>query len=248
MSANDVPKTHPRYLSLITRERIVEGVEKGITSMHGLIAHGRGEAFNYLIGEKTQGFAHKALEVAAAKLCLAKHPVISVNGNTAALVAEDLVKLSEILPTALEVNIFHTSSEREKNIAKELERFGAKIVLLPDTGTVLPGIDSNRRFINPEGIAKADLVFVPLEDGDRCEALVKSGREVVTVDLNPVSRTAQTANVTIVDDVCRALPLLISLVAEFKALECSALEQKLAAYDNLRVLSEARDYIAGHFV
>lgn len=41
---SDVPKTHSCYLSLILRDTIVEGVEQGITSIHGLIAGGRVEA------------------------------------------------------------------------------------------------------------------------------------------------------------------------------------------------------------
>ena len=77
---SDVPKTHPRYLSLSLRDTIVAGVEQGITSIHGLIAHGRGEAFDYLIGEVTQPFAIEAIHAAAAMLRLAEHPVISVNG------------------------------------------------------------------------------------------------------------------------------------------------------------------------
>ena len=32
---------------------------------------------------------------------------------------------------------------------------------------------------------KADTVLVPLEDGDRTEALVKMGKTVVAIDLNP---------------------------------------------------------------
>lgn len=248
MSVKDVPESHPRYLSLTMRETIVQGVEIGITSMHGLIAHGRGEAFNYLLGEKTQDFALQALRVAAAKLCLAKHPLISVNGNAAALAAEDLIKLSEISGAPLEVNIFHTSSDREKKIAEHLLSSGARGVLLPQTDCILPGIDSNRKFIHPEGIAKADLVFVPLEDGDRCEALIKSRREVVTVDLNPVSRTAKTATVTIVDDLSRTLPLLVDLVREYKTQDKSVLAELIDLYDNEQVLKEAREYIARHFV
>ena len=66
MKKMKVPKSHPRYASLITREKIVNGVKKGITSIHGLMAHGRGEAFDYLIGEKTAKTAEKAIEAAAA--------------------------------------------------------------------------------------------------------------------------------------------------------------------------------------
>ena len=92
---SDVPKTHPRYLSLTLRDKIVDGVEQGITSIHGLIAHGRGEAFDYLIGEATQPFATEAVHAAAAMLRLAAHPVISVNGNVAALAPEGLIELAK---------------------------------------------------------------------------------------------------------------------------------------------------------
>lgn len=64
----DVPKSHPRYVSLVLRDRIVAGVEAGITSPHGLIAHGRGEAYDYLVGERTRPFARRAVRAAAAML------------------------------------------------------------------------------------------------------------------------------------------------------------------------------------
>ena len=49
----DVPTSHPRYESLRLRDAIVAGVKRGVTSEHGLIAHGRGEAYDYLLGERT---------------------------------------------------------------------------------------------------------------------------------------------------------------------------------------------------
>ena len=103
-----IPKSHPRYASLKTRELIVESVKKGVTSTDGLIAHGRGEAFDYLIGEKTSDFAKKSIEASAALLLSAKNPVISVNGNAAALVPRELVKLSNIIKAPLEVNTTNT--------------------------------------------------------------------------------------------------------------------------------------------
>ena len=205
---SDVPKSHPRYISLALRDKIVEGVEKGITSIHGLIAHGRGEAYDYLFSEQTQPFAKKAIRAAAAILYLAKHPVISVNGNVAALVPDDLVELATILNAPLEVNIFHTESGREEKIRQHLINHGAEHVLMPTTEAQLSYIDSNRKYVHPDGIFVADVVFVPLEDGDRCEALRKMGKDVVTIDLNPMSRTARMASITIVDNVVRALPLL----------------------------------------
>ena len=238
----NVPKSHPRYLSLTLRDRIVEGVEQGITSIHGLIAHGRGEAFDYLIGEKTQPFAIKAIRAAAAMLRLANHPIISVNGNVAALVADELIELGDVVNAHIEVNIFHTETGREQKIREHLLKRGAPIVLMPTTQAQLSYIDSNRKFVHPEGIFKADVVFVPLEDGDRCEALRKMGKEVVTVDLNPMSRTAKQASITIVDNVVRSLPLLCE---EIKTLsEDNISHEILAKYNNEAVLQQALTYIS----
>lgn len=239
---SDVPKSHPRYLSLKLRDQIVKGVEQGITSIHGLIAHGRGEAFDYLIGEHTQSFAVKSISAAAAMLHLAIHPVISVNGNVAALVPDELIKLGQIINAPLEVNIFHTEDGREQKIREHLLKLGASEVLLPTIDTELNFIDSNRRYVNSQGIYKADVVFVPLEDGDRCAALRKMGKQVVTVDLNPMSRTAKQASITIIDNVVRALP---TLCQEIKTIsDKSVAEDIIGQYRNDTVLQEALQHIS----
>lgn len=216
-----IPESHPRHESLKTRELIADGIKNGITSIHGLIAHGRGEAFDYLLGEKTTNAAKKSADSAAALLLLAKNPVISVNGNAAALVPGELAVLSELIAAPIEVNIFHESKKRELKIKKFLERHGAKNVLLPDKKFKIKYLESNRKYANPRGILKADVVFVPLEDGDRAEALVKNGKKVIAVDLNPLSRTAQKSTITIVDSITRAMPLLISQLRKFKKLKLS---------------------------
>ncbi len=239
----NIPKTHPRYTSLKIRERLVKGIELGITSMDGLIAHGRGEAFDYLLGEKTRRFAKEAITGAASLLLLAKHPVISVNGNTAALVTDELIALSEVLSAPLEVNVFHASKEREKKIAAYLKAQGAKVVLLPDATCTILYLDSNRKYVHKDGIYKADLVFVPLEDGDRAEALIKNGKKVITIDLNPLSRTAKTATVTIVDNITRVLPLLLKSIKIESKKKKTVLERVWKEYDNKRVLREAIRWI-----
>lgn len=234
----DVPKTHPRYLSLKTREKIVQGVESGITSIHGLIAHGRGEAFDYMIGEKTNDFATEAIHAAAVILLLAEKPVISVNGNAAALAGKELVKLGKAASAKLEVNIFHASKEREKKIKKHLIENGATEVLMPGDGRI-KFIESNRRFCSKEGIESADVVFVPLEDGDRCEALIKEGKRVITVDLNPLSRTARCASITIVDNITRCLSLLTLKVNQLKAENNANLKGITGRYDNHKTIMRA---------
>src|SRR3989338_4640810 len=149
-----IPKSHPRYLSLTAREKIAKGVKNGITSLAGLAAHGRGEAFDYLLGEKTTKPARKSIEAAAAMMLLAKHPVISVNGNTAALVPKEIDELSKTINARLEVNIFHPSKKREIKIKDHLLKNGAKEVLLPKKNAKIRFVSSNRKYVNPDGILK----------------------------------------------------------------------------------------------
>ncbi|MBI2656327.1 phosphopantothenate/pantothenate synthetase [Candidatus Woesearchaeota archaeon] len=234
-----VPKSHPRYESLRIRDLIVEGVEKGITSLHGLTAHGRGEAFDYLLGEKTHDFAIKSIEAAASMLLTAKHPVISVNGNAAALVSKELGRLSKIIPAPLEINIFHASKKRELKIKNHLIENCAERVLLPNKKYQIKFLDSNRKYVNPNGILEADVVFVPLEDGDRTEALIKNGKKVITIDLNPLSRTSQKAKITIVDNIVRAMPLLMKTIKKFEKYDNNKLEEIIKNYNNKKVLEDA---------
>jgi 4-phosphopantoate--beta-alanine ligase len=241
----EIPPSHPRYWSLLQREKLVKAFEEGIVVPQGLIAHGRGECFDYLIGEETRPFAVKAIRAAAAALLLAKHPVISVNGNAAALAAEHLVRLANALNAPLEVNLFYRTEERARKIGELLKRLGARRVLgVYDATARIPGLPHARGLVSPEGIYKADVVLVPLEDGDRTEALRRMGKTVIAIDLNPLSRTARAANITIVDNIVRAAPRLVEEVEKLKAEPSSELEEILSAYDNNAVLGEAVKFIA----
>jgi Uncharacterized protein conserved in archaea len=234
----EIPKNHPRYESLVTREQISVGVDKGITSRQGLIAQGRGEAFDYLIGEKTIESAEYAEAVAVALLFLAKKPVISVNGNAAALAAADLVTLSKLTGAALEVNLFHRTEERVKKIIDELKNNGADIVLGENAEPLLP-LEHERAKVEKIGIYEADVIFVPLEDGDRCKVLAEMKKLVIAVDLNPLSRTAQTAHVSIIDNFKRAVSNMIRMVPDFKEMTEKDLWEIVEAYDNNVILVDA---------
>ncbi len=241
----NIPANHPRRESLLIREKLVEGFKKGIVAPEGLIAHGRGECFDYLIGEKTQGFALKAIEAAAAALLLANHAVISVNGNVAALVPEHVVKLAEASGALIEVNLFYRTREREEAIKQFLLSHGAREVLGvgEDASATIPELFSERRRVSPRGILIADVVLVPLEDGDRTEALKRLGKYVITIDLNPLSRTARAADITIVDNVVRAMPLLVEKVSELKREDQGFLKNIVSSYNNNEVLQEALRFI-----
>lgn len=82
----------------------------------------------------------------------------------------------------------------------------------------------------------ADVVLVPLEDGDRCEALVRMGKSVIAIDLNPLSRTSRSASITIVDELTRALPQITRACGEISETEQ---DQLLRSVDNHYLLSEA---------
>jgi len=238
-----LPKNHPRKKSLEIRHKLVKGLEKGLVAQAGLIAHGRGEAFDYLLGEKTTPWAKKAEEAAVALLLSAKNPVISVNGNAAALCARDAVKLANALNAKIEVNLFYRSLDREMKIAKELEKAGAKKVY--GTGGKpkrIKNLSSARRMID-NALWESDAVLIPLEDGDRTEALVAAGKKVIAIDLNPLSRTARKATITIVDNITRAIPEMIKHAKKLNSLDRQKLIDLAYSFNNQENLSTMESLI-----
>ena len=235
-----IPKSHPRAKSLLIRERLVHGFDNGLVAKEGLLAQGRGEAFDYLLGEKTGKAAKKAIKAAAAQLIQAQNPVISVNGNIAALCPKQIVKLASQTKAKIEVNLFYANESRKKAIVKILKKSGAKEILgvNPKSSTKLAGIDSERRIVDKNGIFAADVVVVPLEDGDRTMALRNARKIVITFDLNPLSRTSQTANITIVDNVTRAIDLLIDECKKLSKSNPKRLEKIISDFNNKSNLSE----------
>jgi 4-phosphopantoate--beta-alanine ligase len=243
--SSELPESHPRYLSLRTRHRIEEGVEKGITSKQGLIAEGRGEAFDYLLGERTLPTADDAARAAAAHLLLARHPVISVNGNVAALVPEDVVELAAVVDADIEVNLFNRTDERMRAIVDHLREHGARDVKGLRGDARIPGLDHKRAVVDADGIGDADVVLVPLEDGDRAEALAAVGKTEIVVDLNPLSRSARTATVPVVDNIVRALPNVTAHARDLAGRPREELEAVVEAFDTAGALAEAESAIRG---
>jgi len=222
---------HPRYRSLLTRERMAALVEEGIVSTTGLIAHGRGEAFDYLLGEMTVPEAELAERAAAALLLQAKHPVITVNGNAAALAAKELGDLARATGALVEINLFHRSEERLRKVCDRVERETGMKVLGRDQDAVLEGIASDRARCTSQGLLAADVVLIPLEDGDRAEAMAKAGKKVISIDLNPMSRTTLAAEVAVVDELTRAVPNITAYAKELKK-SMERAEEALSVFHN----------------
>lgn len=233
-----IPKSHPRAKSLFIRDKLVDGFDDGIVAKEGLLAHGRGEAFDYLLGERTTPAAKNAIKAASAALLLAKNPVISVNGNIVALSAKEIVKLTKLVDVKIEVNLFYTNDARKRNIVKLLKKNGVKNILGLDRKSQkkIPKLDSARRVVDKDGIFSADVVLVPIEDGDRTIALKKFGKKVITFDLNPLSRTAQTAHITIVDNAIRGMSELVLCCSRLSSKNEAVLKKILRGFDNKKNL------------
>jgi 4-phosphopantoate--beta-alanine ligase len=201
-----ISPSHPRYRSLLTRARLADELRSGLVVPEGLIAQGRAEAFDYFLGERTTPSARRAIRRAAEWLVAARAPAISVNGNVAALAAGYVARLAKNLPELrVEVNLFHRTPRRAREVAERLTAAGVLHVLGVRATGRIPGLPSDRARVDPRGIGRADVVIVPLEDGDRTEALKRLGKRVIAIDLNPLSRTSAAADLPIIDELQRAL-------------------------------------------
>ena len=230
-----VPKDHPRYKSLMVREHLAEMVDKGLVNPTGLISHGRGEAFDYLMGERTLDPSLKAEKVAAAHLLKAERPLVCVNGNAAALDAKRLIELADEIPAPLEINLFHRTEERVGKLIDYMESQGGKGILGRDPDARIPGLNHDRALCT-RTLYECDVIVVPIEDGDRAEALVKMGKKVISIDINPLSRTSRAATVPVSDEMSRALENIIRFVKELKGKdeEIGSLISSYSAEENRR--------------
>ena len=93
-------------------------------------------------------------------------------------------------------------------------------------------ISSARSMVDKRGIAASDLVLVALEDGDRTSALKAAGKTIIAIDLNPLSRTAQDADITIVDNLTRSTRMLAIQYKLLSGRSKPALKKILDGFDN----------------
>ena len=145
------------------------------------------------------------------------------------------------------MNLFHRTETRVAKIVRILERAGARDVLGRSPNARIPGIESKRALSHRDGIFGADVVLVPLEDGDRAEALVRMKKVVISVDLNPLSRTSQRATIPIVDELTRAILNVKKFVEELKAdpSEAARIRRAYRRNGNLRAVFSFLDWRLG---
>ena len=232
---------HPRFASLKVRAGLAEAHRQGLVVPEGLIAQGRGEAFDYLLGERTTPGARRAERAAAEWLLAARHPVVSVNGNVAALAAREVASLARVVPGLdVEVNLFHRTGPRARRVAAALRAAGVRRVLGVRPTATIPRLPSDRAMVDRRGILDADVCLVPLEDGDRAEALRAVGKRVISIDLNPLSRTSRTADLPIVDELRRALTEMARQVVQRRR---RSRPPRFTPFDRRAALAEALERI-----
>lgn len=240
-----IPKSHPRYESLLLRDKMVKASQEGYLADSALIAHGRGEAFDYLIGERTTHPAKRAMYVAVAALLLSNNPVISVNGNATALACDEIIELAESVNAKIEINLFYRTDERVKIISKIYKDHGYEEILgtLDDEMEYLNEINNNRASASKTGIYSADTILIPLEDGDRAEILKESGKNIICIDLNPLSRTSKMSDVSIMDNIVRAIPFMTKIAEDLKTQDKQVLVEIVKEFDNEENLKESLQQI-----
>ena len=80
---------------------------------------------------------------------------------------------------------------------------------------------------------------------DSAAALIKDGKRVITIDLNPLSRTAQQANITIVDNITRVIPKMCEIARSYQEqlqkseITKEDLELKVSQFNNRKNLSQS---------
>lgn len=240
-----IPKSHPRYESLLLREKMVNASKEGYLADSALIAHGRGESFDYLIGERTTYPAKRAMYVAVAALLISNNPVISVNGNATALAIDEIIEFANMINAKIEINLFYRTDERVKIITQLYKNHGYADILggLDDDIEYINDIENNRASASKSGIYTADTILIPLEDGDRAEILKKGGKNILTIDLNPLSRTSKMSDVSIMDNIVRAIPFMTKIAADLKTQDKKVLVGLIEDFDNEENLKESLEQI-----
>ena len=85
--------------------------------------------------------------------------------------------------------------------------------------------------------------MIPLEDGDRAEILKASGKNILTIDLNPLSRTSKMSDVSIMDNIVRAIPFMTKIAEDLKTQDRQVLLDIVNEFDNEANLKESLEQI-----
>ena len=179
--------------------------------------------------------------VTVALMILSKNPVISVNGNTTALAIDEIIEFAKAVDAKIEINLFYRTDKRVDKLTQLYKDHGYPEILGSNDDDIMyiNEIKNPRASASKTGIYSADTILVPLEDGDRAEILSKSGKNIITIDLNPLSRTSKMSDVSIVDNVVRAIPFMTKIADDLKSQDNELLKGMIKDFDNKTNLEES---------
>lgn len=89
----EIPISHPRYRSIIVREKLVNAYNNNILNDEDLIDFGKEEAVDYFLGEKTTKMAYISYIISIMDMFLAKKPALILD-NISFILAEDTIRKS----------------------------------------------------------------------------------------------------------------------------------------------------------
>ena len=153
--------------------------------------------------------------------------------------------MANAINAKIEINLFYRTDERVKLITQLYKNHGYKNILgtLDDDIEYINDIKNNRATASKTGIYAADTVLIPLEDGDRAEILKKGGKNIITIDLNPLSRTSKMSDVSIMDNIVRAIPFMTKIAEDLKTQDKKVLIDIVNDFDNEENLKESLEQI-----
>ena len=70
-----------------------------------------------------------------------------------------------------------------------------------------------------------------------------SGKNIITIDLNPLSRTSKMSDVSIMDNIVRAIPFMTKIAEDLKTQDKQVLVELVNEYDNEENLKESLQQI-----
>ena len=67
----------------------------------------------------------------------------------------------------------------------------------------------------------------------------KGGKNIITIDLNPLSRTSKMSDVSIMDNIVRAIPFMTKIADDLKTQDKKVLVELVNEFDNEENLKES---------
>lgn len=156
----EIPVSHPRYRSIIVREKLVRAYNDNLLKDEDLIDFGKEEAVDYFLGEKTTKIAYISYIIAIRDMFFAKKPALILDNISFILAGETLRKSTK------DTFIMHSSTEGCNNNIENTHPFWG--------GKLLIGV--NKKSFNEKLLRRLD---IPYFEYSNTEDILDKGIDVL---------------------------------------------------------------------